>query len=117
MECPSLSHLINVSLKSTLSKYCYSCLFWGTIGLVNLFPAYHPQSVLVSVNEMISSRQQIVGTSFLIQFAKQCLLMGEFILLTFSVSIDRYMVPVSGIWYLIPVILLSLLFKSLIVCS
>jgi hypothetical protein len=28
MECPSLSHLINVSLKSILSeKYHYSCLF------------------------------------------------------------------------------------------
>jgi hypothetical protein len=32
-------------------KYCYSCLFWGAIGLVNL-PAFHPKPVLVSVNEM-----------------------------------------------------------------
>jgi hypothetical protein len=54
MECPSLSHLINVSLKSTLSeiKYCYSCLFSGAIGLVNLLPAFHPQPALVSVDEM-----------------------------------------------------------------
>jgi hypothetical protein len=32
MKCPSLSCLINVSLKSTLSKCCYSCLFSGAIG-------------------------------------------------------------------------------------
>jgi hypothetical protein len=52
MECPSLSHLINVSLKSTLCKYWYSCLFWGAIGLVKLLPAFHPKPVLVSVDEM-----------------------------------------------------------------
>jgi hypothetical protein len=54
MESPSLSRLINVSLKSTLSeiKYCYFCLFSGAIGLVNLIPAFHPNPVLVSVGEM-----------------------------------------------------------------
>jgi predicted ABC-type exoprotein transport system permease subunit len=36
--------------------------------------------------------QQIVGSSFLIQLAKWCLLMGEFSPLTFSVSIDKYVV-------------------------
>jgi hypothetical protein len=51
VECPSLSHLINVSLKPTLSCFGYSCLFWGAIGLVDL-PAFHPQPVLVSVDEM-----------------------------------------------------------------
>jgi hypothetical protein len=40
----------------------------------------------------ISSRQQIVGSSFLIQFANRCLLMGEISLLTFSVSTDKYVV-------------------------
>jgi hypothetical protein len=40
MKCPSLSHLINVSLKSTLSKYCYPWLFLETIGFVNLFLAF-----------------------------------------------------------------------------
>jgi hypothetical protein len=52
MECPSLSHLVNVNLKSTLSKYCYSCLFSRTIGLVNLLPAFHLKAVLVFVTEM-----------------------------------------------------------------
>jgi hypothetical protein len=67
-------------------------LFWGAIGLVNLLPAFHPKQVFVSVNEMVSCKQQIVGSSFLIQFAKQCLLMGELSPLTFSVNIDRYVV-------------------------
>jgi hypothetical protein len=54
MECPSLSYLINVDLKSTLSgrKYCYPCLFSETIGLVNLLPAFHSQPVLISIDEM-----------------------------------------------------------------
>jgi hypothetical protein len=53
MECPSLSHLINVSLNSTLSEIsiAYSCLFSGAIGLVNLL-AFHPKPLFVSVNEM-----------------------------------------------------------------
>jgi hypothetical protein len=53
MECPSLSRLINVGLKSTLSDtYCYSCLISGAIGLVNLLPAFHPKPMLISVSEM-----------------------------------------------------------------
>jgi hypothetical protein len=52
MECLSLSCLINTSLKFTLSKYCYSCLFSGAIGLVNLLPAFHPKPVLIFVDEM-----------------------------------------------------------------
>jgi hypothetical protein len=32
-------------------KYCYPCLFWGAIGLVNL-PSFQPKPVLVSVDEM-----------------------------------------------------------------
>jgi hypothetical protein len=51
MKCP-LSRLIDVNLKSTLSKYCYSCLFSGGIGLVNLLPAFHTKPVFISVNEM-----------------------------------------------------------------
>jgi hypothetical protein len=51
MKCPSLSHLTNVSLKSTLCdiSYCYSCLFCGQ---VNLYPAFHTKSVFASVNKM-----------------------------------------------------------------
>jgi hypothetical protein len=54
MECPSLPHLINVSLKSTVSEISIATLacFQGAIGLVNLLPAFHPKPVLVSVNEM-----------------------------------------------------------------
>jgi hypothetical protein len=33
-------------------KYCYPCLFLGKFCLVNLFPAFHSQPVLISVNEV-----------------------------------------------------------------
>jgi hypothetical protein len=54
IECPSLSHLINVSLKATLSEISIAtpCLFTGAIGLVNLLPAFHSQPVLISVDEV-----------------------------------------------------------------
>jgi hypothetical protein len=54
MECPSLSRLINVSFKSTLSEISIAttACFGGAIGLIDLFSAFHPQPVLVSVNEM-----------------------------------------------------------------
>jgi hypothetical protein len=49
-ECLSLSHLINVGLKSTLSEISiatHSSLFLAAIGLVNL-PAFHPKPMLIS---------------------------------------------------------------------
>jgi hypothetical protein len=53
MECTSLSHLINVGeVYFVRDKYCYSCLFSGAIGLVNLLPAFHPKPMLISVSEM-----------------------------------------------------------------
>jgi hypothetical protein len=57
MECPSLSRLIIVSLKFTLSKISIAtpeCFRgpMGANGLVNLLPAFHPQPVFLSVNEM-----------------------------------------------------------------
>jgi hypothetical protein len=54
MKCPSLSHLINVSLKSTLSDISIAtpAYFLGPLALVNLLPAFHSQPVLVSVDEM-----------------------------------------------------------------
>jgi hypothetical protein len=54
MECPFLSHFINVSLKPTLSEISIATLacFLGAIGLVNLLPAFNPNPVLVSVDEM-----------------------------------------------------------------
>jgi hypothetical protein len=55
MECPSLSHLINVGLKSTLSKINIATPAWffgGSISLVNLLSAFHPKPVLVFVDEV-----------------------------------------------------------------
>jgi hypothetical protein len=53
MECPSLSRLINVGLKSTLSEIILLCLpVLGAIGLVNILPAFYPMPVLISVEEM-----------------------------------------------------------------
>jgi hypothetical protein len=54
MECPSLYHLINVGLKSTLPNTSIGtpASFLGAICLVNLLPAFHPEPVLVSVDEM-----------------------------------------------------------------
>jgi hypothetical protein len=54
IECPSLSHLINVSLKSALSDISIAspACFRGAIGLVNLLPAFHSQPMLISVNEV-----------------------------------------------------------------
>jgi hypothetical protein len=62
------------------------------IGLVNLLPAFYSQPALASVDGVGLCRQHMVGSSFLIQFANQCLLMGELSLLMLSVSIDRYVV-------------------------
>jgi hypothetical protein len=47
MECPSLSRLINVGLKSTLSEISIET----PIGLVNLL-AFHPKPMLISIDEM-----------------------------------------------------------------
>jgi hypothetical protein len=54
MECPSLYHLINVGLKSTLSEIsiAISACFRGAIGLVTLLPAFHPKPMLISIHEM-----------------------------------------------------------------
>jgi hypothetical protein len=45
MECMFEVYFVQV-------KYCYPCLFSGTIGLVDLLPAFHSQSVFISVNEV-----------------------------------------------------------------
>jgi hypothetical protein len=85
MKCPSLSHLINVSLKSTLADISIAipACFGGIIGLVNLLPTFHPKPV-VSLS--------IRWVFLLIQYTNLCLLMEELNLLTFNVNIDRYVV-------------------------
>jgi hypothetical protein len=64
-----------VSLKSILfiSKYCYSYLFLGANSLIKFLPAFHDEPVLI----FAPCKQKIVGPSFLIQFAKWYLFMGE----------------------------------------
>jgi hypothetical protein len=52
MECPSLSHLINVGLNSTLREVLLLLSLSGSIALVNILPAFHLKPVLVSVDEM-----------------------------------------------------------------
>jgi hypothetical protein len=48
--------------------------------------------MFVSVCKVVSCEQQIVGSSFLIQFPNQWLLIGELNPLTFSVNFERYVV-------------------------
>jgi hypothetical protein len=51
MKCPYLSHLTNVSLKSTLSDISIATpACFG--GLVKLLSAFHPKPVFISVNKM-----------------------------------------------------------------
>jgi hypothetical protein len=54
MKCPSLLHLIIVSLKSILFDISIASLlvFFRAIVLVNLSPAFHPKPVFVSVDEI-----------------------------------------------------------------
>jgi hypothetical protein len=33
-------------------KYCYTCMFWGAIGMVNLLPDLHIKLVFISVNKL-----------------------------------------------------------------
>jgi hypothetical protein len=68
--------------------YCYSSLFFGAIGLINL-PDFLPKPVFMSIR-WVSCKQQIFGSTFLIHFAEWCLLMGELSSLTFSVNIGMY---------------------------
>jgi hypothetical protein len=70
IECLSLSCLINVSLKSTLSEIIIAtpACFQGPL------PFTLSQCLFLSMR-WVSCKQQIVGSSFLIQFAKRCLLM------------------------------------------
>jgi hypothetical protein len=54
MECPSLSHLFNVGLKSTLTEISIAtpACFGGAIGFVSLLPDFHPKAMVISVGEM-----------------------------------------------------------------
>jgi hypothetical protein len=94
MECSYLSCLINVSLKSTLSEVSIASLacFQGPLAWEIFFQPFTLSQCLFLLMRWVSCKQHIVGSSFLIQFAKWCLLMGELSPLTFSVSIDKYVV-------------------------
>jgi hypothetical protein len=94
MKCPSLSHLVKIGLKSTLSKISIAtpACFQGPLAWYIFFQPFTFSQCLLLFMRWVSCTQKIVGSSFLIQFANQCLLMGEFSPLTFSVSIDKYVV-------------------------
>jgi hypothetical protein len=72
--------------------FVYFCLFSKVISFVNLLPAFHTKPAFISVNKVGLFKEQTVRPSFLIQFDKWCLLMGEFSPLTFIVNTDRYVV-------------------------
>jgi hypothetical protein len=94
MECPSLSCLINASLKSIFSEISIAtpACFQGPLAWQIFFHPFTLSWCLFLSMRWVSCEQQIVGSSFLIQFAKRCLLMGELSPLTFIVSIDRHVV-------------------------
>jgi hypothetical protein len=94
MEFPSLSHLINVGLKSTLSEINIAtpACFQGPLAWQIIFQLFTLSLCLFLSMRWVSCKQQIAGSSFLIQFVKWYLLMGELSLLTFSAIIDRYVV-------------------------
>jgi hypothetical protein len=56
---------------------CNYCLFSGAIGSVNLLPAFHCKPMFISINKEGFYKEGIVGSSFIIQFARWCLLMKE----------------------------------------
>jgi hypothetical protein len=94
MEGPSLSHLINVGLMSTLSEISVAtpACFQGPLAWQIFFQPFILRLCLLLSVRWVSCKQQIAGSSFLIQFIKWCLLMGELSPLTLSVRIDRYVV-------------------------
>jgi hypothetical protein len=78
MECPSLSHLINVSLKSTLSEIIIATLAWfGGLLAWHIFQPFTRNQCFFLSMRWVSCKQQIVGSSFLIQFTKWCLFYGR----------------------------------------
>jgi hypothetical protein len=92
-----LSHLINVSLKSTFSMIGIALLpvLGGPLAWKIFFHPFTLSQCLFLLMRWVSCKQQIVGSSFSIQFAKWCLLMLELISVTFSVTVDRYvLIPV-----------------------
>jgi hypothetical protein len=81
-------------LESTLSEISIAtpACFRGPLSWYIFFQPFIFSQCLFLSMRWLSCRQQIVGSSFLIQFASQCVLMGEFSPLTFSVYIDKYVV-------------------------
>jgi hypothetical protein len=66
MECPSLSHLINVSSKSSLSesKYCYSCLAYVSCSpTLKLPPLYHTACLLFLIKSLTSCTSRDINLS------------------------------------------------------
>jgi hypothetical protein len=93
MECPSLSHLISVDLKSTLSEISiatFAC-FQGPLAWYIFFQPFILSPHLFLSMRWVSCKQQIVGSSFLIQFVNGAF-DGGIKSINISVSTDRYVV-------------------------
>jgi hypothetical protein len=76
MKCPSLSHLTNVSLKSTLSHISIAtpACFQGPLDWLIFFQPFTLRQCLFLSKRWVSCKQHIVRSFFLIQFATLCLL-------------------------------------------
>jgi hypothetical protein len=94
MKRPSLSLLTILSFKCTLSDVSIAtpaCFLQPLAQCIFFQPFILSQCWFLSIR-WVSCKQQIVGSSFLIQFASHCILKGELSPLTFNVNIERYVV-------------------------
>jgi hypothetical protein len=110
MKCPSLAHLTNASLKSAFSgiNIATPACFGGPLAWESFFQSFTLNQCLFLWIRCVSCKEQIVQSSFLVQFLKECLLIGELSPLTFSINTDRYVI-FSAIYLL-------LLLKDLVMC-
>jgi hypothetical protein len=106
MKWPSLSHLIDFRLKSTLSDMNITthAYLWGQFAWKTFFqPLTLSQCLFFSVR-WVSCKQHTIGSYYLTQFAILCLLIGALSPFTFIVNIERCL--------LFPVILACLSLSS-----
>jgi hypothetical protein len=94
MDCPSLSRLINVGLKSTLPEISIAApaCFQGPFAWYIFFQPFTLNQCLFLSMSWVSCKQQLVGIFFFNPVCQSVSFDGEFSPLTFSVGIDRYVV-------------------------
>jgi hypothetical protein len=110
MKCPSLSHLTNVGLTSAFSgiNIATPAYFGGPLALESFFQSFTLSQCLFLWIRCVSYKEQIVWSSFLVQFLKLVRNWSELSPLTFSINTDRFVI-FSAIY-------LFLLLKDLIMC-